>query len=47
MGTVRVSDGSFGVDADTVGDALAEVGPNAAVRYAPVGGNVEGCELLA
>jgi hypothetical protein len=47
VGHVCIPDGVFGVEADAVGDAVAEVGPHAPVRQAPVRGDVEGGEPFA
>src|SRR5215218_1692252 len=44
VGDVAVPHCAVGVEADAVGDALSELGPDPAVREAAVGGDVEGGE---
>jgi len=39
VGNVRVPDGAVGVEADAVGDAVAEVGPHPPVGQAAVSGD--------
>ncbi len=46
VGNVAVPDGSFGVEANAVWDAVAEVGPHAPIRQAAVFLDVEGCEPI-
>src|SRR5207247_8138899 len=46
VGDVPVPGGSFPVEADAIGDTVAQVGPYPAVRQAAVGGDIEGCESL-
>src|SRR5262249_35125296 len=41
VGNVSVPDGVVGVEADPIGDTLAEVGPHPAIRKAAVLGDVE------
>ena len=46
VGDIRVPDGALGIEADTIGDAVAKVGPHPAVGQAAVGVNVERGEPL-
>ena len=47
VGDVGVPDGVLCIEADTVGNAVAEIGPHSPVRKATVGLDVEGRELSA
>src|SRR5260370_25392220 len=47
VGDVGVPDGVLCIEADTIGNAVAEVGPHSPVRKATVGLDVEGRELSA
>src|SRR5262249_17120865 len=46
VGNISVPDGIVGVEADTVGDAVAELGPPAPVRQAAVSTDVKGGKPL-
>src|SRR6266849_5790666 len=47
VGDVGVPDGVLCIEADTIGNAVTEVGPHSSVRKATVGLDVEGRELSA
>jgi hypothetical protein len=45
VGHIRVPDGVLGIEADSVGNAVAEVSPYPPIRQAAVGGDVASCRV--